>query len=87
MVSKPYKPLKLKHKYADRADCFRPLRRSRCRALLSFWFFNNHSKRCQEYKFGGCGEEGQENRFSTEEQCEQICTPGILEQQDFIILA
>jgi hypothetical protein len=60
----------------DRSDCFKPLKRSRCRALLSFWFFNNHSKSCQEYKFGGCGQEEHSNRFTTEEECKQVCASG-----------
>merc|ERR1712173_379154 len=62
----------------DRSDCFKPLKRSRCRALLSFWFFNNHSKSCQEYKFGGCDQEEHSNRFNTEEECKQICDSGSL---------
>jgi len=62
----------------DRGDCFMPLKRSRCRALLSFWFFNNHSKTCQEYKFGGCDTEVHSNRFETEEECMQLCAPGNL---------
>merc|ERR1711970_254873 len=60
----------------DRSDCFKPLKRSRCRALLSFWFFNNHSKSCQEYKFGGCDAEEHSNRFETEEECKQVCASG-----------
>merc|ERR1711913_191305 len=60
----------------DRSDCFKPLKRSRCRALLSFWFFNNHSKSCQEYKFGGCDQEEHTNRFTTEEECKQVCASG-----------
>jgi len=60
----------------DRSDCFKPLKRSRCRALLSFWFFNNHSKTCQEYKFGGCDSEVHSNRFETHEDCMQLCASG-----------
>merc|ERR1712038_2098742 len=60
----------------DRSDCFKPLKRSRCRALLSFWFFNNHSKSCQEYKFGGCDAEEHSNRFETKEECKQVCDSG-----------
>jgi len=60
----------------DRSDCFKPLKRSRCRALLSFWFFNNHSKSCQEYKFGGCDAEEHSNRFETEEECRLVCDSG-----------
>merc|ERR1711915_802674 len=69
----------------EKSDCFKPLKRSRCRALLSFWFFNNHSKQRQEYKFGGCDEEDHSNRFSSEEECRQVCLSGDIQSNDITL--
>ncbi|XP_024082550.1 papilin isoform X1 [Cimex lectularius] len=35
------------------------------------WYFDNESKRCQEFYHSGCL--GNNNRFDTREQCEELC--------------
>ncbi|CAK5065084.1 unnamed protein product [Meloidogyne enterolobii] len=41
------------------------------------WYYDMAEARCAQFWYGGCG--GNENRFGTQEQCEQICVdpPGL----------
>jgi len=37
------------------------------------WFFNTEIDRCDRFWYGGCNE-GNENNFMNEEECQQRCT-------------
>lgn len=51
--------------------CSLPPLTGRCLASMTRFFFNATSRKCEEFKFGGC--EGNENRFDTFEQCKDFC--------------
>ena len=42
-----------------------------CEAYFPSYFYNMTSKRCERFIYGGCG--GNDNRFSTVEQCQATC--------------
>ena len=42
-----------------------------CEAYIPSYFYNVTSKRCERFIYGGCG--GNDNRFSTMEQCQATC--------------
>ncbi|XP_050354055.1 papilin isoform X3 [Nymphalis io] len=44
-----------------------------CRASITKVYYDNTAGRCEEFTYGGC--HGGPNRFSTIEECEQICRP------------
>uniref|UniRef100_A0A803TNF4 Collagen alpha-3(VI) chain n=1 Tax=Anolis carolinensis TaxID=28377 RepID=A0A803TNF4_ANOCA len=50
-----------------------------CRDFILKWFFDTTTKSCARFWYGGCG--GNENRFNTQKECEQLCfagSPGII---------
>ncbi|XP_046567072.1 papilin-like [Haliotis rubra] len=51
--------------------CLLPMDRGFCRAILSNFFFNSTSGKCQEFDYGGCG--GNPNNWKSMEECEQRC--------------
>ena len=42
-----------------------------CKALDPSWYFEAQTGDCKEFGYGGCG--GNENRFSSEEECRDAC--------------
>ncbi|XP_037501678.1 boophilin-G2 isoform X1 [Rhipicephalus sanguineus] len=42
-----------------------------CKALISMWWFNAESGKCEQFYYGGCGGNG--NKYETEEQCMENC--------------
>ena len=51
--------------------CSLPPETGRCRASMKRFFFNATSRKCEEFRFGGC--EGNANRFDSEEECQDYC--------------
>lgn len=51
--------------------CVLPMRKGVCRALIPRWSYDPNTKKCIEFKFGGC--DGNGNNFGTEKQCMDIC--------------
>jgi len=51
--------------------CSLPPETGRCRAVMKRFFFNATSRRCEEFRFGGC--EGNANRFDSEKECYDYC--------------
>ncbi|KAG5669426.1 hypothetical protein PVAND_017313 [Polypedilum vanderplanki] len=51
--------------------CHQPPDAGRCRATVMQYYFDTASKSCEQFVYGGCG--GNENRFQTQEQCQQTC--------------
>lgn len=42
-----------------------------CQNYVALWYFDTKIKRCRQFYYGGCG--GNENRFTSETDCEQRC--------------
>ncbi|XP_037041475.1 kunitz-type serine protease inhibitor kunitoxin-Phi1 [Bradysia coprophila] len=51
--------------------CLLPIRKGVCRALIPRWSYDLETKKCVEFKFGGC--DGNGNNFGTEKQCMDAC--------------
>ncbi|XP_041432954.1 collagen alpha-3(VI) chain isoform X2 [Xenopus laevis] len=44
-----------------------------CRDFVLKWYYDPETKSCTRFWYGGCG--GNENRFSTQKECENTCIP------------
>ncbi|XP_059024637.1 tissue factor pathway inhibitor isoform X8 [Mustela lutreola] len=56
----------------DKPDyCFLDEDSGLCRGYLTRYFYNNETKKCEEFKYGGCL--GNQNNFMTLEQCKRAC--------------
>ncbi|CAH1955308.1 unnamed protein product [Acanthoscelides obtectus] len=42
-----------------------------CRGYFVKYYYDKTTRRCEQFAFGGC--QGNGNRFSSQEECEQIC--------------
>lgn len=51
--------------------CKLPPMRGHCRALLIRWRYDPVTKKCQEFKFGGC--DGNANNFQSQKACMTVC--------------
>lgn len=49
-----------------------------CRTYYPFWYFDSGAKACQPFTYGGCL--GNQNRFSTKEECLRICGNGMVRE-------
>ncbi|KAM9723785.1 collagen alpha-6(VI) chain [Menidia menidia] len=57
----------------SREACFLPQDQGGCQDYVMMWFFDVQQSECARFWYGGCG--GNKNRFSTEEQCQNLCLP------------
>ncbi|XP_055838161.1 protease inhibitor-like [Episyrphus balteatus] len=55
----------------DKAVCAQPKDVGPCRSSKPTFYFNNESKACEKFLYGGCM--GNDNRFPTKEECEAVC--------------
>ncbi|ESP03043.1 hypothetical protein LOTGIDRAFT_110832, partial [Lottia gigantea] len=53
------------------ALCLEDMVKGPCRARHIRWFYNVTAEMCESFFYGGC--RGNENRFRTKEDCEDIC--------------
>lgn len=44
-----------------------------CKDFVQHWYFNKAMRACSPFWYGGC--DGNHNRFGTESECFQACTP------------
>ncbi|XP_029462348.1 collagen alpha-3(VI) chain isoform X2 [Rhinatrema bivittatum] len=44
-----------------------------CREYVLKWYYDPQTKSCARFWYGGCG--GNDNRFSTQKECEKTCIP------------
>jgi hypothetical protein len=51
--------------------CSLPADSGPCEAYMPSWYFNSETGQCEEFIYGGC--EGNDNRFSTLEECSGVC--------------
>ena len=54
--------------------CHLPKVAGDCRMHIPSWFFDPQTGDCMQFVFGGCG--GNENRFSSQDECRNICNHG-----------
>ena len=54
--------------------CHLPKVAGDCRMHILSWFFDPQTGDCMQFVFGGCG--GNENRFSSQEECRNTCVQG-----------
>ncbi|CAL1266706.1 unnamed protein product [Larinioides sclopetarius] len=55
-------------------DCQQPKEVGPCRAIMPRFFFNQESRQCEQFNYGGC--RGNKNNFKTKEDCESKCGSG-----------
>ena len=51
--------------------CKLPLEVGPCRASIQSWGYNSETGQCEEFTFGGC--RGNDNNFSSRENCQEFC--------------
>ncbi|PAV93241.1 hypothetical protein WR25_25557 [Diploscapter pachys] len=51
--------------------CQQPITVGPCRALIKRWAFDQKTKKCSEFGYGGC--QGNENNFKTLGECQKTC--------------
>ena len=51
--------------------CNLPSETGWCRARFEMWYFDTNSGDCEPFIYGGC--EGNDNRFSSKEECRDVC--------------
>ncbi|XP_069392927.1 collagen alpha-6(VI) chain isoform X2 [Paralichthys olivaceus] len=57
--------------FASKDACFLGQDPGSCQDYTMAWFFDTEQNECSRFWFGGCG--GNENRFKTQEECENLC--------------
>lgn len=54
-------------------DCLVNPEPGRCEGYFPMWFYNVTSNKCEQFIYGGC--DGNKNLFSSEKQCQMLCSP------------
>ncbi|XP_031229615.1 kunitz-type protease inhibitor 3 [Mastomys coucha] len=54
------------------AMCTLPKKKGECRAMLVRWYYNSKIGKCEWFRYGGCGGNG--NNFPSRNQCQTVCT-------------
>ncbi|XP_031735327.1 kunitz-type serine protease inhibitor bitisilin-3 [Anarrhichthys ocellatus] len=57
--------------FVSKDSCLLSQDQGSCQNYTMMWFFDSQQKECSRFWFGGCG--GNENRFKTQEDCENLC--------------
>ncbi|PAV59528.1 hypothetical protein WR25_16330 [Diploscapter pachys] len=56
---------------AHENPCQQPITVGPCKALIKRWAFDQKTKKCSEFGYGGC--QGNENNFKTLDECKKTC--------------
>ncbi|TRY62158.1 hypothetical protein TCAL_03701 [Tigriopus californicus] len=64
-------------KQGSRDGCSLKVDKGPCMAAIPRWFFNEKSKRCEQFYYGGC--QGNGNNFVTQTGCQRQCESKFLE--------
>ncbi|XP_055949174.1 zonadhesin-like isoform X5 [Argiope bruennichi] len=59
---------------ASNPICQQPKVVGPCRALMPRYFYNQETRQCEQFNYGGC--RGNKNNFKTKEECETSCGSG-----------
>ncbi|CAJ1063129.1 collagen alpha-6(VI) chain isoform X2 [Xyrichtys novacula] len=57
--------------FASKDACFLAQDQGGCQNYTMMWFFDTEQNECARFWYGGCG--GNQNRFKTQEECENLC--------------
>ncbi|XP_029361065.1 collagen alpha-6(VI) chain isoform X2 [Echeneis naucrates] len=57
--------------FGSKGDCFLRQDAGGCQNYTMMWYFDTEQNECSRFWYGGCG--GNENRFKTQEECENLC--------------
>ncbi len=66
-----------------RPVCEQPAEVGPCDAAIPRWFFNDETRRCERFTYGGCG--GNENNFASENECARTCSPTPICEQPKVV--
>uniref|UniRef100_A0A090X8A4 Putative salivary protein kun-5 n=1 Tax=Ixodes ricinus TaxID=34613 RepID=A0A090X8A4_IXORI len=62
--------------------CLRPPREGRCKALLTWYYYNKTTKDCEKFPLRGCP--GRRNGFLDRENCTKICKVHAYKQRTLV---
>uniref|UniRef100_A0A3B3US00 BPTI/Kunitz inhibitor domain-containing protein n=1 Tax=Poecilia latipinna TaxID=48699 RepID=A0A3B3US00_9TELE len=51
--------------------CLLPMSEGACSEYALVWYFHGQSGECRPFVYGGCG--GNQNRFTSKQDCESLC--------------
>ncbi|XP_059194900.1 collagen alpha-6(VI) chain-like [Centropristis striata] len=57
--------------FTSKDSCFLRQDQGGCQNYTMMWFFDTEQSECSRFWYGGCG--GNENRFKTQDECENLC--------------
>jgi len=57
--------------------CSQPAKTGPCRGNFQRWYFDVANDSCMPFTFGGC--KGNDNQFSSLQECQTHCTPSVLQ--------
>lgn len=57
--------------FVEKDACFLRQDQGDCQTYTMMWFFDIEQNECARFWYGGCG--GNQNRFNTQEECENLC--------------
>nr|XP_040020900.1 collagen alpha-6(VI) chain-like isoform X1 [Gasterosteus aculeatus aculeatus] len=57
--------------FVSKGPCLLSQDQGSCQNYTMMWFFDSQQRECSRFWFGGCG--GNENRFKTQDECENVC--------------
>ncbi|XP_054477460.1 collagen alpha-6(VI) chain isoform X2 [Anoplopoma fimbria] len=57
--------------FVSKDSCLLSQDQGGCQNYTMMWFFDSQQRECSRFWYGGCG--GNENRFKTQDECENLC--------------
>lgn len=62
----------------EKPVCYQPTIVGECRGAFRRWTFDQRTKSCEEFVYGGCN--GNDNRFNSPDECEETCNLQVVTQ-------